>query len=95
VTGPAEYIYTGKLLGIGDYVTEHFIPYQCVVHNMMWNLIPADKSFNSHKTPKNKFLEDYLSVFPNLEIDKDKLAEHIRPMLTIAHHNWVELKTTL
>jgi hypothetical protein len=114
-TGPIECIYTGKALGIGDYVIEHFIPHQFVAHDMMWNLIPADKSFNSYKSdklpsfdtyfdsffdlqkvgleliktkkPKNKFLEDYLSVFPNLEIDKNKFAEHIRPMLTIAHNN--------
>lgn len=113
--GPVACIYTGKPLGIGDYVIEHFIPHQFVAHDLMWNLIPADQSFNSHKSdklpsfetyfdsfyelqktglelvktknPKNKFLEDYLSVFPDLDMDKDTFADHIKPMLTIAHNN--------
>lgn len=113
--GPIQCIYTGKPLLKGDYVIEHFVPFQFVAHDLMWNLIPADGSFNSKKsdklpnfdlyfdsfyelqkegvniikskTPKNKFLEDYLPIFPELDIDKDTFKEHIKPMLTIAHNN--------
>lgn len=113
--GFIECIYTGINLDVGNYVIEHFIPYQFVSHDLMWNLIPADSTFNSKKSdklpnfdlyfnsffeiqkigvdivkknyPKNKFLEDYLSIFSNLNIEKDKFEEHIRPMLSIAHNN--------
>jgi hypothetical protein len=37
--------------------------------------------------PKNKFLEDYLSIFPTLDFSKDKYRETIEPMLTIASNN--------
>ena len=37
--------------------------------------------------PKTRFLEDYLTVFPDLNIGKDKYSECIQPMLTIAHNN--------
>jgi hypothetical protein len=93
--GSVDCIYTGKKLNIGNYSIEHFIPYSFVSHDLIWNLIPSDKSFNSsksdklppldkyfnpffllqksaieivkEKTPNNKFLEDYLTIFPDLD----------------------------
>lgn len=113
--GCVNCIYTGKELIKGTYAVEHFIPFQFVAHDLMWNLIPADPSFNSSKgaklprmetyfndfyelqkeavsiiqinKPKNRFLEDHLTVFPDLNIGKDKYSECIQPMLTIAHNN--------
>jgi len=113
--GFIDCIYTGKRLVPGTYAVEHFLPYQYVVHDLMWNLIPADPIFNSiksdklppfdryfnsfyevqkigldiirRKRPKNKFLEDFLPIFPDLEIDNFKYAEHVKPLLSIAHNN--------
>lgn len=113
--GPIKCIYTNELLNIGTYDVEHFIPYQFVAHDLMWNLIPADSSFNSKKgdklpkfntyfdsfydlqlqsieiikskSSKNKFLQDYLLIFPDLKLSKQKFEELIKPMLTIAHNN--------
>ena len=93
--GSVDCIYTGKKLTYGNYAVEHFIPYSFVSHDLIWNLIPSDKSFNSsksdklppldkyfypfyfihksamdiirEKTPNNKLLEDYLTIFPNLD----------------------------
>ena len=84
----------------------------------MWNLIPADASFNSKKgdklpdfdqyfnsffeiqkeglkvikkiAPKNKFLQEYLPLFPDFKIEKQKLEDTIRPMLIIASNNGFE-----
>tara|TARA_B100000378_G_C18052572_1_gene413607 strand:+ start:88 stop:1116 length:1029 start_codon:yes stop_codon:yes gene_type:complete len=119
--GGLNCIYTGEKLSKGNYIIEHFIPHQFVAHDLMWNLIPAESSFNSSKSnklppfdkyfedfyllqkegvqiikslkPKNKFLQDYLSIFPNLIIDKVKYEEHIKPMLTIAHNNGFQYLT--
>ena len=116
--GELNCIYTGKKLEIGGYAVEHFIPFQFVAHDLMWNLIPADSSFNSKKgdklpdfekyfdtffeiqkegfkiikyhDPKNKFLQDYLPIFPNLSLDRNRYADTLRPMLTIAHNNGFE-----
>jgi hypothetical protein len=118
--GSVNCIYTGEKLTIGNYAVEHFIPYNFVSHNLIWNLIPADKSFNSSKSdklpplekyfnsffdlqktaikividknPKNKFLEDYLTIFPDLDknFSKEKFRDRIQPLITIASNNGFE-----
>lgn len=108
-------IYTDKKLIEGTYAIEHFIPFQFVAHDLMWNLIPADPTFNCSKgdrlpqmdlyfndffllqkeavhivgktNPKNRFLEEYLTVFPDLNMSIEKYKECIQPMLTIAGNN--------
>lgn len=116
--GSVDCIYTGEKLIKGNYAVEHFIPFQFVAHDLMWNLIPADPIFNSKKgsklpqmndffndfyqmqknaveivhdlKPKNKFLQDYLTVFPTLDFNKNKYKECIQPLLTIANNNGFE-----
>jgi hypothetical protein len=124
--GSVDCIYTGKKLTIGNYAIEHFIPYSFVSHDLIWNLIPADSSFNSAKsdklpqlekyftpffsiqksameiirvkTPNNKFLEDYLTIFPDVEalinlpenFTKDKFKARLQPLITIASNNGFE-----
>jgi hypothetical protein len=117
--GSIDCIYTNKKLIIGDYAVEHFLPYAFVSHDLMWNLIPADRSFNSsksdklppldtyfepyfklqtsaleiikHKAPKHKFLEDYLTIVPDvLLFESQRVYEQIQPMATIARNNGFE-----
>lgn len=123
--GTIECIYTAKKLSHGNFAVEHFIPHAFVSHDLMWNLIPACKSFNSTKSdklppleryferfyelqatgleivyktdPKNKLLEDYLSIFPDLSsaiVDKDagkqRFREQLEPLVAIAANNGFE-----
>jgi len=119
--GSVNCIYTNSNLKIGAYAVEHFIPHAFVSHDLIWNLIPADKSFNSSKSdklplldehfdkffnlqknaveiikqkaPKNKFLEDYLTLFPLFEseqLERNKFLEQIQPLITIASNNGFE-----
>lgn len=117
--GSVKCIYTNKPLTVGNYAVEHFIPYSFVSHNLIWNLIPADKSFNSsksnklpqldqyfnkfywlqktaidiilRKSPNNKFLEDYLTIFPSLEnCNSNSFKERIQPLISIAANNGFE-----
>ena len=115
--GSVECIYTKKRLVYKEYAVEHFIPYSFVSHDLIWNLIPADKSFNStksdklppleiyydsfyklqkqaveiikFKSPPNKYLEDYLTILPDIDssFTKDKFKERIAPLITIASNN--------
>jgi hypothetical protein len=108
-------IYTDKRLYIGDYDVDHFIPFQFLAHDLMWNLIPASPNFNrlkSDKLPdlnvyfdkfynlhmqaieivrsrneKNKFLDDYLSVFSSLDINEQKYRECLEPLIILASNN--------
>jgi HNH endonuclease len=117
--GSVDCIYTNKKLIIGDYAVEHFLPYAFVAHDLMWNIIPADHSFNSsksdklppldtyfepffklqqsaiaiiqHKAPKHKFLEDYLTIVPDLSLfESQRVYEQLMPMATIARNNGFE-----
>lgn len=118
--GSVKCIYTGEKLTVGNYAVEHFIPYNFVSHDLIWNLIPADKSFNCSKSdklpplekyfnsffalqktaieivkdtnPKNKLLEDYLTIFSDLDknFSKGKFRERIQPLITIASNNGFE-----
>ena len=108
-------IYTNQDLIINQYEVEHFIPFQFLAHDLMWNLIPASSIFNRKKgdklpdlalyfdkfykiqkdaidiirskNEKNKFLEDYLSVFSTLDISENKYRECLEPLITIASNN--------
>lgn len=53
-------IYTGKILKPGQYDLDHFIPWSFVVHDMLWNLLPADPSINSSKSDNIPPLERFL-----------------------------------
>lgn len=123
--GSLECIYTGKRLVTGDYAVEHFVPFAFVAHDLIWNLIPADASFNCMKSdklpnlathfdsfyqlqstaievvqkvnPKNKYLEDYLTILPELsmltsdsERAKQRYREQLQPLITIAANNGFE-----
>jgi hypothetical protein len=121
--GSIPCIYTEKSLIKNEYAVDHFIPYNFVSHDLIWNLIPADKSYNSVKTdklpsmekhfdaffsnhmeafrivrnknPNNKFLFDYLTIFPNLNemenedknITKQKFTDAVQPLIMIAYNN--------
>lgn len=118
--GSVDCIYTNRKLIVGDYAVEHFLPYAFVSHDLMWNLIPADRSFNSsksdklppleryfdpyfklqseaisiikHKAPGNKFLEDYLTIVPDISsFERQRVFEQISPIATIALNNGFEL----
>jgi len=127
--GIVKCIYTGKDLSIGNYAVEHFVPYNFVSHDLIWNLIPAEKSFNIYKSdrlptmdkyfipffelqkaaieivrfksPSNKFLEDYYSIFSDFDhfanlseiTIREKFRDRIQPLISIAANNGFQYLT--
>jgi hypothetical protein len=88
--GSVDCIYTNSRLTISNYAVEHFLPYAFVSHDLMWNLIPADRSFNSSKSDKLPPLEKYFKPYFNLQrtaldIMLDKAPKHrlLQDYLTI------------
>ena len=65
--GSIKCIYTGQNLTLGNYAVEHFIPYNFVSHDLIWNLIPSEKSFNISKSDKLPPLEKYFDPFYDLQ----------------------------
>lgn len=60
VCGPIRCIYTNREIYNNDYVLDHFIPWSFVTHDLLWNLVPADRSINSSKNDKLPNLDQYL-----------------------------------
>jgi len=90
--GSINCIYTGQKLTKGNYAVEHFIPYSFVSHDLIWNLIPADKSFNSSKSNKLPVLERYFEPFYILQSNAYEIVRRKTPnnklledYLTILH----------
>ena len=65
--GPIRCIYTGTELGEGGYDLDHFIPWSFVVHDLMWNLLPAAGSVNSSKSDNLPLLERFLAPMAELQ----------------------------
>jgi hypothetical protein len=65
--GSIKCIYTGEELTVGNYAVEHFIPYSFVSHDLIWNLIPANKSFNITKSNKLPVLDKYFDSFYSMQ----------------------------
>jgi len=117
--GTVDCIFTNSSLTADKYALDHFVPHAFVSHDLIWNLVPIDKSFNSiksdklpllethfdgffklqqaafeivnHHNPKNKLLEEYVLLFPDLSsgdgFDYVRFKENIAPLITIAHNN--------
>lgn len=123
--GHINCIYTRSRLDKHEFAVEHFVPHAFVSHDLIWNLIPACRSFNSTKSdklppldlyfedysslqiagleivrsrqPRNKLLEDYLTIFPDIDLAvsdkaaaKLKLREQVQPLISIAANNGFE-----
>jgi 5-methylcytosine-specific restriction endonuclease McrA len=119
--GSIECVFTGNKLIFDEkkYAVDHFVPHAFVSHDLIWNLIPIDKSFNSYKGDKlpsvdkyfdkfynlqkttleivksknikNKYLEEYLAIFPDLDdtnsFDYQRYKQSILPLIAIAQNN--------
>jgi len=72
-------IYTGNKMVKGEYAIEHFIPFQFVAHDQMWNLIPADPTFNSSKRDRLPPLDKYFDKFYSLQKEALQVIRRNRP----------------
>ena len=77
--GFVDCIYTDKKLMKGTYDVEHFIPFQFVAHDLMWNLIPADPSFNSFKRDQLPPLPKYFDEFYRLQKEAVNIVKKAKP----------------
>jgi len=64
-----ECIFTGKKLYFDEknFALDHFIPHAFVSHDLIWNLLPIEKKFNSSKSDKLPLFEKYFDKFFDLQ----------------------------
>jgi hypothetical protein len=67
--GSIECIFTNNKLVFDEkkYALDHFVPHAFVSHDLIWNLIPIDKKFNSTKKDKLPSVSKYFDKFYNLQ----------------------------
>lgn len=63
--GTIDCIYSGEILTKENYVLDHFVPYNFVSHDLMWNLIPAHPCTNSSKSDRLPRLDSFFPDFFN------------------------------
>lgn len=64
-----ECIFTGKKLIFDEknFALDHFIPHNFVMHDLIWNLVPIEKKFNSSKSDKLPLFEKHFEKFYKLQ----------------------------
>lgn len=116
--GSIDCIFTNTKLYFDEknYALDHFVPHAFVSHDLIWNLLPIEKKFNSsksdklplfekhfdkfydlqkiafeinrHHNSKSRYMDEYLSIFPNIDsFEKEKFSNTIQPLITIASNN--------
>ncbi|WP_229598123.1 HNH endonuclease domain-containing protein [Runella aurantiaca] len=60
-------IYSGQLITFQNLSLDHFLPWSYVVHDQLWNIIPAPKNINSAKSDRLPSLETYFEGFSTLQ----------------------------
>jgi hypothetical protein len=78
--GSINCIFTDTKLYYDDrnYALDHFVPHAFVSHDLIWNLLPIEKKFNSSKSDKLPLFEKHFDKFYDLQ----KVAFEINK-----HHN--------
>lgn len=116
--GAIDCIFTNTRLQFEEknFALDHFVPHAFVSHDLIWNLLPIEKSFNSAKSDKlplfdkhfdkfyhlqkeafeinklhnskSKYMEEFLTIFPNIDaFEKEKFSNTIQPLIIIASNN--------
>lgn len=62
-------IFTKEPLQINNYHVDHFIPYSFVSHDLIWNLVPINSSFNSSKSNRLPSLDKHFKDFYNIQCE--------------------------
>jgi hypothetical protein len=74
-----ECIYSKKPLTKSNYAVEHFIPHSFVSHDLNWNLIPADPSFNSQKNNYLPKLTEHFDAFYKVQCEAIEVIKNKEP----------------
>lgn len=68
-------IFTDEALDKSDYHLDHFIPYSFVAHDLIWNLVPINSSFNNSKNNKLPILDEHFKKFFDIQNDALELLD--------------------
>jgi 5-methylcytosine-specific restriction endonuclease McrA len=59
-----------------NYALDHFVPHAFVSHDLIWNLIPIEKKFNSLKSDKLPLFDEHFDKFYDLQKKAFEINKH-------------------
>lgn len=62
-----------------NYALDHFVPHAFVSHDLIWNLLPIEKKFNSSKSDKLPLFDIYFDKFFELQKIAFEINKHYNP----------------
>ena len=76
-----ECIFTKEILTFDEnnFQIDHFVPHAFVSHDLIWNLIPIKKSFNSSKSDKLPSMDKYFDKFYQLQKTAFEIVQKAHP----------------
>ena len=76
--GSINCIFTGTKLYFDErnYALDHFVPHAFVSHDLIWNLLPIEKRFNSSKSDKLPLFEKHFDKFYDLQKTAFEINKH-------------------
>lgn len=77
--GTADCIFTDKALAVDAYALDHFVPHAFVSHDLLWNLLPIDRSFNSSKGDRLPNMDIHFDAFFDLQKTAYEIVYHQEP----------------
>ncbi|KVV15001.1 HNH endonuclease domain-containing protein [Flavobacterium sp. TAB 87] len=77
--GTVNCIFTDTKLTIENFAIDHFVPHAFVSHDLIWNLIPIDKKFNSSKSDKLPSIEMHFDAFFEVQKSAYEIVSYHNP----------------
>lgn len=77
--GTIDCIFTQSSLTVDKYVLDHFVPHAFVSHDLIWNLLPIDATFNSIKSDKLPNIDIHFDAFFKLQRTAFEIISHHSP----------------
>lgn len=81
-------IFTNTRLTTGKYALDHFVPHAFVSHDLIWNLVPIDTTFNSVKSDKLPSMDLHFDGFYSLQKSAFEMISHHSPKSKLLEEYW-------
>ena len=77
-------IFTDNRLTADKYALDHFVPHAFVSHDLIWNLVPIDATFNAIKSDKLPIMDKHFDRFYNIQKSAFEIVSHHNPKSKLA-----------
>jgi len=77
-------IFTNTRLTADKYALDHFVPHAFVSHDLIWNLVPIDTTFNAIKSDRLPIMDKHFDEFYNIQKSAFEIITRLNPKSKLA-----------